>query len=316
MPKNAKIIFMGTSSFAGVILESLIKDGYDIISVYTRPEKAIGRQQEIEKSVVKEMAEKNQLKIFQPEKLDEKATEEIKSQKPDLIIVAAYGKILPKSILNLPPLGAINVHASLLPKYRGPSPIQNAILNGEAETGTTIMLMDEGIDTGDILAQEKIILDKDVIYPEFLKIIAEKSAELLLKTISLWVDKKIQPQKQDEKEATYCQMIEREDGKVIWNSSVLSIYNQWRALTPWPGIFTFWEKNGANLRLKLHKISHRTGNFMKELCGEVVKFGDKIAVIVGDGIIILEEIQLEGKSLSKIEDFVNGYPEFIGSILK
>lgn len=307
---------MGTSSFAEAILESLIKDGYNIISIYTQPDKAIGRQQEIKKSAVKEMAENNKIKIFQPEKLDEKAVEEMINQKPDLIIVAAYGKILPKNILNIPSLGAINVHASLLPKYRGPSPIQNAIFNGETETGTTIMLMDEGIDTGDILAQEKIILDKNIIYPEVLKNIAKKSAELLLKTLPMWIEKKNQPQKQDEKEATYCQMIEREDGKIIWNNSALSIYNQWRALTPWPGIFTFWERDGANLRLKLHKILYRPGNFMKDFCGEVTKFGDKIAVIAGDGIIILEEVQLEGKAKIEIDNFINGYPNFVGSILK
>lgn len=307
---------MGTSRFAEVILNSLIDNEYNIISVYTKPDKKVGREQKIQKPEIKLLAEKNNLAVFQPEKLDGETIEEIKKQNPDLIIVAAYGKILPEAVLDIPQFGAINVHPSLLPKFRGPSPIQNALLEGEKETGTTIMLMDKDMDTGDILKQKKIDINLNETYKEFIEKISAESTELLLETIPVWIEKKITPGKQNDSEATYCQLIERSDGKIIWSDSAESIYNRWRALSPWPGVFSFWERNGSNLRLKLEKISYRPGDLLKDSFGEIMRFGDKIAVAAGSGMIILEEVQLEGKAIIKIEDFINGYPEFIGSVLK
>lgn len=307
---------MGTPSFAAKILRVLSENNYNLLSVYTRPDKKNGRNQEIKKSEVKLSAEKLGLKIFQPERFDKTAIKELKKQKPDLIIVAAYGKILPKSVLEIPDFGAINVHASLLPKFRGPSPIQNAILNGEKETGTTIMLMNEGIDTGNILSQKKINIGSDEKYPELAEKIALLSCSLLLKTLPLWINGKIIPLPQSEKQATYCQLIERMDGKIIWTDNAEDIYNRYRALFPWPGVFVYWKKNGSNLRIKLHKINlikTEDGNIKNHLIGEVFSLKDKIAVKSGKGAIILEEIQLEGKNSVKIGDFINGYPEFIGS---
>lgn len=308
---------MGTSIFADRVLSSLLEENYNIISVYTRPDKKIGRKRELQKSPVKITAGKKSIPVFTPDKLDEGAVLEIKSRRTDIIVVADYGKILPKTILEIPGFGAINVHASLLPKYRGPSPIQNAILNGDAETGTTIMLMDEGVDTGDILSQRPIAINKDETYLELSKKMAQASAELLLKTIPTWVEQKITPRKQVDSKATLCQLIERQDGKIIWTDEAESIYNCFRAFCPWPGIFTFWERNNSFLRLKLNKISLLKNNpETKRHTAEVFRLEEKIGVQTTSGIIILEEIQLEGKPGVKIEDFINGYPDFIGSILK
>ena len=315
-PIKLRAVFMGTSSFAAEILSSLLENKYNIISVYTQPGKKVGRDGGIGKSAVAEIAEKNDLKVFEPQNFSEETINELKDQKPDMIIVAAYGKILPQEVLEVPGFGSINVHASMLPKFRGPSPIQNAILEGEAETGTTIMLMDQGIDTGDILKQKKIAIDPDETYPELLSKIAGVSSSLLLETLPFWAERKIKPQKQNENQATYCQLIEREDGKIIWTDDTVSIYNRYRAFIPWPGIFAYWKKNGFNLRLKLSKISPIKNDFSDKKSGEIFDLDGKAAVKTADGAIILEEVQLEGKAKTKISDFINGYPDFIGSILE
>ncbi len=308
---------MGTSEFAAEILESLITTGYNIVSVYTQPDKKAGREQEVKKSAVKILADKNKLPVFQPSKFNESVIEELRVQKPDLIILAAYGKIIPASVLSLPGFGALNVHASLLPKYRGPSPIQNALLNGEKETGVTLMLMDEKIDTGDILGQKKTAIDKNETAQELAKKLAKISSALLLKTIPLWIERKITPQKQNDSQATLCQLIEKEDGKIIWAEDAETIYNLFRAFTPWPGIFAYWEGESGPRRIKLNKIGFLKNNpETKHHIGEIFQIGEKIGVQCNLGVVILEEVQLEGKTNMKIEEFMNGYQNFIGSILK
>ncbi len=316
-PLQFRTIFMGTSEFSSVILERLIKEKYNLISVFTQPDKKSGRKMELAKSNVKQVAEKNNLTVFQPEKLSEEIAEEIKRQSPDLIIIVAYGKIIPKKILEIPTFGIINVHPSLLPCFRGPSPIQNALLSGKKETGTTIMLMNEKIDSGDILSQEKITIEKDESQEELSKKLSLISSDLLIKTIPLWIEKKIIPQKQDEKNATFCQLIEKSDGKIIWSQKAEEIYNQYRALSPWPGIFSYWEKDGAIRRLKILSLrleENETQN--KKHIGEVFMNNTDVLVKTGKGFIILEEVQLEGKNKTKIKEFLNGYPDFLGSILK
>lgn len=308
---------MGTPEFAERILSALIHEKYNITSVYTQPDKKVGRKQISEKSPVRIAAEKNNIAVFTPGRLDASVVSEIKKQKPDIIIVTAYGRILPKAILELPIFGALNVHASLLPKYRGASPIQNAILNGETETGSTIMLMDEGIDTGNILSQCPVQIEKDETSFELSKKLAKISADLLLETLPLWIEKKITPQKQDDSRASLCRMIRREDGRIDWNDTARHTYNRFRAFQPWPGIFTLWERHGKILRVKLNKISlPDKKNEAAKITGEVVRIGEKIGVETSEGVVILEAVQLEGKPETKIEAFLNGYPDFIGSVLK
>lgn len=317
-PIKLRMVFMGTSEFSKKILQRLIESGYNIVSAYTQPDKKAGRNQEIKISPIKKLAEENDIRVFTPDKFDHAAVNELENQKPDIIIVAAYGKILPKEILEIPGFGCINIHPSLLPKYRGPSPIQNAILNGETETGTTIMLMNEKIDAGDILVQEKTTIGKDETAFDLSERLAEISSDLLLKTVPLWIERKLTPQKQDDSKATFCQLIERSDGKIIWTDEAESIYNRFRAFFPWPGLFTFWENTkGITRRLKLSKISFLRNNpEMKHHIGEVFCIGEEIGAQTTRGVIILEELQPEGKPNMPARDFINGYPDFIGSILK
>jgi methionyl-tRNA formyltransferase len=312
-----RVVFMGTSSFADTILNTLIAENYNIISVYTQADKKVGRDQKLQKTAVKITAEKNKIPVFSPLKFNEDEILKLKNQKPDLIIVAAYGKILPQAVLDLPGFGAINTHASLLPHYRGPSPIQNSILDGEKETGATIMLMDAGVDTGEILSQKRIAIDPNETSVELSQKLANLSSLLLLETIPLWIKRKIAPKPQENELASFCQLIERSDGKIIWLNEAKSIYDQYRAFFSWPGVFTYWQRGDLNLRIKINKLSlGKTSAPNKYSVGEVFNLEEKIAVQTGMGIIFLEEVQMEGKNSLKIKDFINGNPSFIGSILK
>jgi len=309
MAKRTKlrVIFMGTSRFAARILNAMLRTDHNIISIYT---------QDTQKEVW-EIARAKGIKTSNPKKFDAQILDELKSLKPDLLVVASYGKILPKVVLEIPRFGALNVHPSFLPKFRGPSPLQNAILAGVSEIGTTIMLMNEKVDSGEILAQVKIPIGTKVTYPEILEKSAKISSDLLLKTIPLWVEKKIQPKAQNENQATYCQLIERSDGKINWSDSAKEIYDRWRALTPWPGIYAFSKIKSRDMRLKLIAIDYDASlNNNAKKMGEVFSFNDEICVQTGKGLIILKTVQPESKSVLPIHSFLNGYKKFLGSILK
>ncbi len=316
VPK-VRIVFMGTPQFAATLLESLIDHHYQIVGVVTQPDKATGRDQKLQPSPVKKLALQYNLPLLQPNKLDATAHSDLKLWKPDLIIVAAYGKILPKNILSLPGFGCVNVHASLLPKWRGASPIQNALLAGETETGITLMLMDEGVDTGDIIAIERTDVDANETRAELETRLATIGAELLSHTLASFIERKITPTKQDSEGATLCQLIDREDGHIFWDDDSQSLYNRYRALTPWPGIFTFWKNKDTMQRLKLHAVSHiKQPPQIKHALGEVFEIGESIGVQTGTGILLLEEVQLEGKERTDIQTFIRGYRNFVGSILQ
>jgi len=312
-----RIVFMGTSDLSEKILDGLLTEKYNLVGVYTKIDKKVGRKQEMTSPKVKLLAEKNQLPVFQPKTFrSEEAIKELRDLKPDLIVVAAYGKILPKSVLEIPGFGCINVHVSLLPKYRGPSPVQNALLCGEKETGTTIMLMDEGVDTGDLLSQRKLDIQPNDTTSSLMLKLAEQGTQLLLETLPRWIERKIQPSKQDHFHASLCQLIEREDGHIIWEDDAQNIFNKYRALTPWPGIFAYWKNESAVVRLKLISIDLQKKNSQqKRNCGEVFEIGCDIGVQTIKGVILLKEIQKEGKKATDIKSFINGHPKFIGSIL-
>ncbi|MFA6159928.1 MAG: methionyl-tRNA formyltransferase [Parcubacteria group bacterium] len=314
---NPKIIFMGTPEFAANILRVMLKERFDIISVYTQSDKKVGRKQILEKSVVKKVAEEYKIKVFEPKKFDEDVVREIENQKPDLIVVSAYGKILPKDVLNIPKYGVINTHPSSLPKYRGASPIQNAILNGEKKTAATIMNLTEKVDAGDILKQEEVEIGDHETYPELSQRLSDISARLLIEIILLLIAGKIEPKKQNESEATFCQLIKKEDGKINWEEKAKDIYNRFRAFYIWPGIFTYFEKDNLNLRLKLNKISLdenvKENDFEN---GKVFEENEVVKVKTSKGNVILEEVQLEGKNKMQATDFVRGYANFVGSVLK
>jgi len=316
IPK-VRTVFMGTPELSATLLQALIEKGYNIVGVVTKPDKPVGRKRELFQSPVKETALKYRIPVLQPEKFDAAAIQALRDLKPDLIVVAAYGKILPEEVLTLPGFGCVNFHTSLLPKWRGASPIQNALLAGETETGVTIMLMDKGMDTGDIISQRTVPIDPDdtsIILTDKL-LVAGKA--LLLETLPRFVERTITPTKQDNNQATLCQLIEREDGHIFWTDDAESIYNRFRALTPWPGVFCYWKRGDELLRLKLITLSHQKHNAeMVQPLGQVFEIGEKIGVQTTAGIIFIEALQLEGKTPTDIREFVRGYSDFIGGLLE
>lgn len=312
-----RTVFMGTPEFSAAVLSGLVEKKYHMVGVITRKDKPIGRKQEMMESAVKKKALEYAIPVEQPEKLDQVAIEKIKSLKPDLIVVAAYGKILPKEILDIPGFGCVNVHASLLPKWRGASPIQNALLSGATETGVTLMLMDEGMDTGNVLAQKKIEIAPEDTQASLGIRLAETGRDLLLETLPLWIERTIIPLPQDDTRATLCQLIEREDGHILWTDAAEAIYNRFRALYPWPGIFAFWKKENELLRLKLLGVSfQKQSPQVPHPLGQVFEVGEKVGVQTSEGIVFLETVQLEGKTEMSIAEFLLGNKEIIGSFLQ
>lgn len=312
-----RVVFMGTPGFAEIMLRALIEKEYNIVAVFAQPDRPAGRKQELAAPPVKSLAISQGIPVEQPDRLDAAAIARMKELKPDLVVVAAYGKILPKEILDIPGFGCVNVHASLLPRWRGASPVQNALIEGDTETGISIMLMDQGMDTGAILSQQSIAIAQEDTSETLLGKLGVLGSALLLETLPLWIRKKIEPKEQDSATATVCQLIEREDGRIFWNESAESIWNRYRGLSPWPGIFSFWKRPGEEfIRIKLSRISpQKTNPATERKLGEVFEVGEHIAVRAGTGLILLEELQPSGKEPMSARDFANGHPDFIGSIL-
>jgi len=244
--KFLKIIFFGTPDFAIPTLKKLAAN-FSIEAIITQPDKPIGRKKIITAPPIKKYALKRDFLILQPEKLNQDFISRLKELKPDLGIVVAYGKILSKKILNIPKFGCLNIHASLLPKYRGAAPIQAALLHGDKKTGITIMQMDVGLDTGDIVSQKKIKIKKEDNFQTLHDKLAELGAELLIKTIPNYIAGKIKPKKQDESKASYFPTISKNQGEINWQNSAEKIFNQIRAFTPWPGAFTFFKNKKLDI---------------------------------------------------------------------
>ncbi|NTW15125.1 MAG: methionyl-tRNA formyltransferase [Candidatus Moranbacteria bacterium] len=312
-----RVIFMGTPEFARDILSGLVTAGFNVVAVYTRPDRPVGRNRAISEPPVKTFAKEQGIAVEQPERFDEETIRKLTEYHPDLIIVAAYGRILPETVLAIPGFGCLNVHASLLPRWRGASPVQNALLSGDTETGVTIMLMDKGLDTGPILAQRTMPVSDSDTRETLLSRMAIDGVMLLSETVPRWIERRCEPAPQDSEKATLCELIEREDGHIFWNEDATTILNRFRGLSPWPGIFTFWKRQDGRVRLKLTAISiQRTDPAVKHSFGEVFEIGEHIAVQAGTGLVFIDGIQPEGKAPMSIRDFVNGRPDFIGSILE
>lgn len=314
--RNPRIAFMGTPEFSVDILDALLKNNYQVVAAFTQEDKIVGRKKILQKSPVKIFCEQNRIPVFTPKKLDEESVKILKDNGIDLIVLVAYGKILPKIVLETPALGAINIHPSLLPKFRGPSPVQNALLEGEKMTGSTIMLMDAGVDTGDILSQKTLPVIVGENYIELKKRLAVFSADLLVETLKDFLEGKITPQKQDSTKASYCKLIKREDGKIDWNEKAETIFNKYRAFFGWPGIFAIWNHNGEAKRIKLNRISFTKENFEDKKIGEVFLHDDSVLVKCGLGAVRVQEMQIEGKNNMPSKNFVNGYKDFIGTVLE
>lgn len=305
-----KIIFFGTSEFAATILKGL-KDNFEVAAVVTQQDKPVGRKQSVITSPVELAARADGLNIFKFESLKSPDSEsELRRIGADISVVASYGKIVPKDILSLTPLGAVNVHASLLPKYRGASPIQSAIKNGDGETGITIMLMDEYIDHGPILAQSRLSIGEDDTTPDLTQKLAILGQNLIINTLQRYKNGLIKPIQQEHENATLCGLVKKDDGKIKWNNSAGSIYNLYRAYFEWPGIWTKF--NGSILKINKCLKCDFSSNLEP---GTVFSRDNIICVECGSGAIRLTEVQLESKKSADINSFVRGHRNFIGSIL-
>ncbi len=293
---NIKTVFFGTHKFATIILQGLLDNPlFDVDLVITQPDRPVGRKKELTPPPVKVLAEQHNIPIEQPASLK---NYEVKDA--ELFIVAQYGLLIPESIINTPTYGTINVHTSLLPKYRGASPIQSALIAGETTTGVTIMQMDVGMDSGDIILQREIDILPDETYLELDERMAHIGVELLNESMPQYISGELKPQKQNESQVTLCSKLSRDDGKVDWNKTTQKIYNQYRGLTPWPGIWTTWEDK----RLKLLNIKPGSNKLNPGLVH--IKNGI-LSIGTTDGSVDIFELQLEGKPPMDVETFINGY---------
>jgi len=309
-----RIIFMGTPDFAVPALEKLIDGGYEVAAVYTQPDKAAGRGRVVEEPPVKKAALRHNLTVLQPENFKSAETKrQLLELKPDTIVVAAFGQILPRSVLEIPAFGCINIHPSLLPKYRGVAPVPAAILNGEEFTGVSIMLMDKGIDTGPVLTSVHVpVLQQDTTETLMQKL-ANTSAQLLLDTLPGWFRKEITPQLQNNGEATYTKMLTKEAGEIDWKLPAVQIWRQVRAYQPWPGSYTRWQGK----QLKILEAVPLTGEVTGE-AGTVLNVNKNEAafgVVTGDGILGVKKVQMEGKKAVTADEFLRGQRQFIGAVL-
>lgn len=318
-----KIIFFGTPEFAKIVLEKIVRqDNLKIVTVVTAPDKPVGRKQILTPPPSKVLAQENNILVLQPVDLsDQNFIEQLKLLLPDLIVVAAYGKIIPKNILDIPKFGSLNVHPSLLPKYRGASPTQAALLNGETETGVTIMLMDEKVDHGPVIADCGLQITDFDTYETLSKKLAEVGAELLIRTIPNYTAGKIKPVEQDHNKATYYKMIKKSDGEIDWQKSATEIYNQWRAFYPWPGVFAQQKTNNKKqTTIKFIEIvlpvtqvfrpDIKPGEFFildPRFRGNDNK-GKKLYITCGNNSVLeIKKIQPEGKKVMTAQEFINGY---------
>ncbi len=299
-----KIVFMGTPAFAVPSLRGLIDQGYQITAVVTQPDRPKGRKRILSPPPVKVEAEAYGIPVLQPEKLrDPAAIAELAQYAPDLIVTAAYGQILPKAVLEMPRYGCINVHGSLLPKYRGAAPIQYALMDGESETGVTIMYMEEGLDTGDMISSVRVpIEDEDDTGTLFDKL-SEAGAALLLRTVPELLEGRVQVTPQRHEDATYARMIKREHERIDWTQSALSIHNLIRALRPWTGAFTTVE--GTALKIWRADKPQASDSASSSAPGTIIGiYPGAFEVSCGIGALLVTEVQPAGKTAMPAGEFL------------
>ncbi len=314
------IIFMGTPDLAATVFEKLLGSNHNILAVVTQPDKPYGRGKKIRYSPVKELALEHNIPVLQPIKArDEDFISELEKYKAEIIVVAAYGQILPESIIDMPKFGCVNVHTSLLPKYRGASPIQWAIMNGDKETGVTIMHMDASLDTGDVIIQEEIIIDKKETADSLHDKLAICGGSLVLEAIKL-IEKGSAPSvKQDDSKASYVKLIDKSEGNIDFADPAVVIERKIRGLNPWPSAYTFLK--GQNLKVWQADVIEEDEEVMEVAGkqagpGEIIEISDNgLIVKTGQGYLKLLEIQLAGKKRMKVDDFLRGNKVEKGTIL-
>ncbi len=300
-----RIVFMGTPDFSINVLQALIDSEYEVVGVVTQPDRHVGRKKVLTPPPVKKLAQKYHIPVFQPEKI-KKDYEQVIKWNPDIIITCAYGQIIPKVLLDYPEYKAINVHASLLPKYRGGAPIHQAIIDGCHKTGMTIMYMDEKMDEGDIISQEEVIIENTDNVGTLHDKLSIVGAKLLIKTMPSIFNKTNQSIKQNDIEATYAYNIKPRDEKIDWTKDNESIYNQVRGLNPWPGAYTLIDEK----RIKIYECE-MINDPSKAQPGEIIELlKDGLVVSTGHKCIKLIKVQLAGKKVQLMEELLNGNHPF------
>ncbi len=312
MKKKIKIVFLGTPEFSVPALVALHENNYDVAMVVTAPDRPRGRGRKVTPPAVKQMALDLGYPVSQPASIKtEEFAGKIEDLKPDFLVVIAFGRILSENLIALPRFGTINIHASLLPKYRGPAPIQWAIINGEKETGVCSMLMVKELDAGNVLLSAKEAINLDDTAGTLYERLASKGAAILIDTLKAFTDNRIQSMPQDHSLATYAPMLTKDDGLINWNQSPESLVNFIRGVTPWPGAYTFL----GDKRLKIFK-SRPLAMDITEFPGTVLKgFADELRVATAKGALCIEEIQGDSGKRLLIKDFLRGHGIPPGSVL-
>lgn len=306
-----RIIFMGTPEFACPALQTLLDRGEQVIAVFTQPDRPKGRGQKLQPPPVKELALTHGIPVCQPPKVRvPEVVEQIRALQPDLIVVVAFGQILPKALLEIPPQGCVNVHASLLPRYRGAAPLNWCIVNGETETGVTTMLMDVGLDTGPMLLKRTMTIGPEEGILSVHDRMSQLGAELLGETLDGLKAGSIIPEPQDGSLSCYAPLLKKEDGLIDWHKSAVEIHNQIRGLSVWPGAFTWLDD--APLKLYCSVVSQGAGTV-----GSIIATGrDGIEVACGQGSLLITELQAAGSRRMDAASFLAGHPLPAGTVLK
>ncbi|GAC1379913.1 MAG: methionyl-tRNA formyltransferase [Ktedonobacteraceae bacterium] len=322
-----RIIYMGTPQFAVPALEALIlsgapgrvlAQGYEIVTVITRPDKPVGRGQEIVYAPIKQTALAHNISVWQPGSLKKPENiEALAAYAADLYIIAAFGQILPQAVLNQPRYGTLNIHASLLPKYRGVAPISEAILQGDTEAGVTIMLIDAGVDTGPMLLKKSIALTNDETTGSLTSKLADLGAQALLEALPLWINGQLTPEAQDEGRASHTHMLHKEDGKIFWEQPAAVLARKVRAYTPWPGAYSRWRGK----LLKILSAQAITFEVSEPIAPGTVNMREEaghkmLAIMTGAGLLGVKQLQLEGRKAMSAEEFLRGYTQIVGEVLE
>lgn len=306
-----KIVFFGTSEFGAIVLRTIMRAGVIPVLVVATPDKPAGRKLQLHLSAVKQTALEHRIPLFQPEELKGEALSELRATEPDLFLVAAYGKILPQQVLDIPKLGSLNVHPSLLPLYRGAAPMQAALLNGDEKTGVTVMLMDKEMDHGPILAQRELAIgETPFTYSELHDKLAEIGGALLAETIPFWAAGKIRAVPQDDPRATYTERLTKEAGRIDWSKPALYIERQVRALQPWPGAYT------QGKTLKILRASVLSGVHADSPGKTFLAPTKELGVQTSQDALVIELLQLEGKKPMSSREFLLGNQNILSAILK
>jgi methionyl-tRNA formyltransferase len=311
-PQDVRTVFMGTPDFALQTLQGLIDAGCNMVGVYTQPDRPKGRGKQLAAPPVKELAQQYDIPVYQPLRLRQpEAVAELEKLAPELIVVVAYGQILPKSVLDIPAHGCINVHASLLPKYRGAAPINKAIIEGETETGITTMFMDVGLDTGDMLVKKTLSIGPEETAGALHDRLATLGRETMEETLQQLCAGTLQREVQDDEQSTYASMMKKEDGRIDWSRSAAEVHNQVRGLDPWPGAYT--TINGELLKLAGTSPEQAGG----DKPGSVIAADqDGVCIACGSGSLRVKELQLAGRKRLPAADFLRGCPLEAGTMME